>query len=93
MSQSVTHVVGPYVVFRALDRIIQRCAICGEKLEDIRPSRVAVVSTNGNNDLPIFPEGHLIRVTEGNPKEFVILGDFAKGLLPDDFCLSLVEEP
>jgi hypothetical protein len=90
---SVTHVAGPAVGFRKLDRFIQRCAVCGAKLEDLRPSRVSMVSTDGRNDLPQFPEAHLVRVTEGNPRHFEVLGEFTKADLPDDFCLDLVEEP
>ena len=89
---SVTHVVGPVVAFVKLDRVIQRCAVCGEKLEDFRPSRIAISSTDGNSRMPQFPEAHLVRVTEGNPKSFVMLGEFVKAELPDDFCLSLVEQ-
>ena len=90
---TVTHVVGPVVVFSKLDRVIQRCAVCGEKIEDYRPSRIAIVSSDGNNDLPQFPECKLLRVTEGNPKSFVVVGDFINDPLPDDFCLALVESP
>ncbi len=88
---SVTHVAGPVVRFNKLDRLIQRCAICGYKLEDLIPSCVLVASINGNDELPSFEECHLIRVTEGNPKHFEDLGNFVTATLPDDFCLPLVE--
>lgn len=92
---SVTHVAGPVVIFNKLDRVIQRCAVCGYKLEDLVPSRVAVLSTRGPSDggLPQFDQAHLIRVTEGNPKHFEDLGNFTEVDLPDDFCLALVERP
>lgn len=92
---SVTHVVGPLVGFSKLDRVIQRCAVCGEKLEDMRPSCVAVARPDGEHGthIPEFPEAHLLRVTEGNPKSFIVLGKFTEGELPDDFCLELVEGP
>jgi hypothetical protein len=90
---STTHVVGPQVVFGKLDRAIQRCAICGEKLDDYRPSRIAIVGTSGApSGLPSFGEGRLLRVSDGNPKSFVDVGDFVNDPLPDDFCLSLVEQ-
>lgn len=88
---STTHVVGPAVQFNKLDRFIQRCAVCGYKLEDLIPSCVMVSSTDDNNDIPCFAEAHLLRVTEGNPKHFEDLGNFTTTDLPDDFCLSLVE--
>lgn len=88
---TTTHLAGPVVTFGKLDRLIQRCAVCGEKLEDLRPSCVSVMSKNGNNELPQFAEAHLIQVTEGNPKRFLDLGDFTQVELPDDFCLRLVE--
>lgn len=92
MTNTTTHVAGPLVGFEKLDRAIQRCAVCGEKLEDMRPSRVMVMSTNGDNSIPRFAEAHLIRVSYGeNPKSFIDLGDFREAELPDDFCLKLVE--
>ncbi len=91
---TTTHVAGPVVQFGKLDRVIQRCAVCGEKLEDLRPSCIMVASTDEKDrGIPQFAEAHLIRVTEGNPRGFVDLGDFTKEPLPDDFCLSLVERP
>ena len=90
---SVTHVVGPMIGFKELDRVIQRCAVCGEKLEDYHPSRIAIQITEGSGAcLPMFPEAKLLRVQEGNPKSYTVLGDFETYPLPEDFCLSLVEE-
>jgi hypothetical protein len=90
---SVTHVAGPMVGLVKLDRAVQRCALCGYKLEDFRPSRIAVASTAGAPDqIPQFPERHLIRVSGDNPRHFIVLGDFVDTDLPEDFCLALVEE-
>lgn len=89
---TTTHVAGPVVGFAKLDRVIQRCAVCGYKLEDLRPSQIAMVSSDGHNDIPQFPEAHFVRVTEGNPKRFEVLGEFTIADMPEDFCLSLVEE-
>jgi hypothetical protein len=88
---SVTHVAGPSIHLVKLDRLVQRCALCGAKLEDIRPSCIAIASTNGDRSLPQFVARHMIRVTEGNPRHFEDLGDFIDADLPDDFCLELVE--
>jgi hypothetical protein len=89
---TTTHLAGPLVVFSKLDRAIQRCAVCGEVLEDMQPSCISVVSTRSDDHgLPQFAEAHLIEATEGNPKQFLDLGDFTKVDLPNNFCLALVE--
>lgn len=87
---STTHVAGLVVKFRVLDRVIQRCAVCGEKLEDLRPSRIAVCSTD-DRGLPVFGEGRLVEVIDGNPRSFIDCGDFETAELPENFCLALVE--
>jgi len=90
---SVTHIAGPCVGFKREDRMIQRCCLCGAVLIDDKPSRMAV--PKGMEDaLPHFADGHLIRVTEGNPTQYLDLGRFADPAvsLPDDFCYPLVEE-
>lgn len=91
-----THVAGPVVYLERLRRIIQRCAVCGEKLEDIRLDNIMVLSTPGaaDNGPPSgFAERHLIEVTDGNPRRFLDLGDFTEvATLPENFCLALVEE-
>lgn len=90
---SVTHVAGPVVTFGKNDRIIQRCACCGESLLDVRPSRVAVQSEDGDRGVGHFAERHLVHVSGQNPKHYVDLGDFIEKDLPEDFCLALVESP
>lgn len=92
---SVTHVAGPVVFFGKADRVIQRCAVCGDMLTHIRPSRIAVLGKKEVtiDDLPHFGEGRLITVVDGNPRQFTDVGGFADNPdLPDDFCLELVEE-
>ena len=93
MFETTTHIAGPLVRFRDIDRAIQRCAVCGEKLEDIRPSCTAVLSTRGDSSLPQFPQAHLVRVSGDEAcKRFEVLGGAEVVGLPDDFCLRLVEE-
>lgn len=88
---SITHIAGIAVGIKSVDIWIQRCAMCGEVLQDIYPSRCMIASED-NRGLPEFKVGSLYRVTEGNPTSFVLLGDFSEiEKLPDDFCLSLVE--
>jgi hypothetical protein len=88
---TTTHLAGPVIHFQG--RVIQRCAVCGEKLEDYHLNRIAVISTCGNTEPPHFAEAHCIQVSEGNPKRFLDLGAFTEiETIPDDFCISLVEE-
>lgn len=84
---SVTHVAGPAVSFTSLDRVIQRCVVCGDVLEDFRPSCVMVVG-GGGGGVPVWPERHLVHV---DGAQRIVLGDFGNAPLPDDFCLALVE--
>lgn len=97
--RSTTHVAGPWVGFKAEDRLIQRCMVCGEKLIDLKPSCTHVAVPPENQDeksieryIPTFSPGRMIQVSEGNPKQFLDVGDFKVDPLPDDFCLALVEE-
>lgn len=74
-------------------RTIQRCALCGEKLLDNK-NAAAPIGPNGEPpDFPVWGERALVTVTEGNPTEYILAGDFvAVEKLPEDFCLALVEE-
>lgn len=87
---STSHVAGIAVGIWSADIFIQRCALCGEVLQDLRPSRLAVPDGDYRG-LPEFKAAGVYRVTQGNPTSFIFLGDFAKIALPDDFCLPLVE--
>lgn len=85
---SVTHVAGP--VFHYNDRIIQRCACCGEKLAD---NLRVMMPLNPDGTAPVFPtwkERHLVHC-ESN--RMTLGGDFADDnvLVPPDFCIQLVE--
>ncbi len=85
---SVTHLAGPLVGFRKLDRVIQRCCWCGDKLMDYKPSETPVAD---NGDPPAFTCGHLIQVRGKNPEHFRDIGPFVSTEVPDDFCYQLVE--
>lgn len=82
---TTTHLAGPVVGFRSLDRVIQRCALCGIALDDYRPSCVA---TSDGAPPPKFAEGNLIRIAEfEGGRHCSDLGDFTTQPLPEDFCL------
>lgn len=88
---SVTHVAGISIGIKSVDLWIQRCALCGEVLQDLKPSRIFVPEGEDMKP-PEFKVGGLYRITQGNPKSFIFLGDFAEiQRLPDDFCFSLLE--
>lgn len=88
---STTHVAGIAIGIKSEDIFIQRCALCGYVLQDLRPSRIMVQGSD-DRGLPEFAVGGLYQITEGNPTSFIHLGDFAKvDELPSDFCLPLVE--
>lgn len=84
---AIVHVAGPVVGIGT--RIIQRCAVCGDKLAD--NIRVAM-PLNPDGSLPSFPtwkEGDLIEF-DGHRQN--VVGNFGEdGPLPDDFCIILVE--
>ncbi len=75
---TATHVAGPAV--QAGQRVIQRCAVCGEKLSD-----------NGDSILVgLFAEGQLVRAEDGyfygTDRNFLTVKR-----MPRDFCIALVE--
>lgn len=86
---SVTHVAGPVVTIRSLNRSIQRCAICGEKLRD-NLNEMGPIGPDGKPPAFLhYSEAALIEI-DGNRTS--VVGDFLDcDRLPDDFCLSLVE--
>lgn len=88
---STTHVAGPCISFQSLDRVIQRCAVCGYKLLDMLPSRTMVCTQDESRAIPAFTVAHMIEVEEGNPKRTTDVGNFFTRKLPDNFCLKLVE--
>jgi hypothetical protein len=76
---TTTHVAGP--LLKHCDRLIQRCAICGEKLYDS-----ADVTEPGESS---FVEKQLVQMRAWGPK---CLGEYQdKCWLPPDFCIDLVE--
>ena len=92
--KTVTHLAGPPVTLMGgINRIIQRCAVCGEKLADRdRP----ILSIPGNEMLTAYAQGHLVRFyPEKGEGVFVSMGAISKlrAGLPEDFCLKQVEKP
>ena len=84
---SVTHVAGPVV--KVHNRVVQRCALCGEKLVD-NAYAVSPLRLDGSPpDCCVWAERCLVHCDTGRMvagKDFV-----ASEELPDDFCLALVE--
>lgn len=82
---SVTHLTGP--VIRVYDRIIQRCAVCGEKLCDNKNVMVPLNLDGSVPEFPVWPEGVFL-FHQSNFWKIVTVEDY-----PDckDFCIDLVE--
>lgn len=95
---SVTHVAGPVVTIAG--RSIQRCACCGEKLLDNLREMAPVGPDGEPAQFLHWPEAGLVRFEDVTKEQERLqltsrkhLGDFqGSDPLPDDFCLSLVEE-
>jgi len=80
MDDTVTHVPSPPLVYK--QRMIQRCAVCGDKLLDI--------NLNGDEVQPAHPDGELVRFK--NRKSVKIMGEYERfNNVPPDFCIVLVE--
>jgi hypothetical protein len=80
-------------------RVIQRCAICGEKLFDSKDEELDVttemIAENGPNSLPIWPSHQFLRnyADEGRMVAFGPERDprTSEMYMPDDLCIALVE--
>lgn len=77
---SVTHVAGPTVSHNG--RIIQRCAVCGEKLAD----NLGCASSDGT--FCTWADAALVQV-DGN--QSTLIGSYFNDDPSDDFCIILVE--
>lgn len=84
---SVTHITGLRVT--ACGRVIQRCAWCGEKLCDSQGVMMPLKPDGSPPEFATWPSDRLLRVTEGNPRSFVLLPESDE--LPTDSCFELVE--
>lgn len=84
---SVTHIAGPAIT--ACGRVIQRCSLCGAKLCD--SNNVAIVTTREDQEpkFPTWEVGRLIRVSAGNPTNYMLLEDTDR--LPKDTCFDLLD--
>lgn len=89
---SVTHLAGAVVRIgkKPHGRVIQRCAVCGDKLCDNVNFAAPLGPDGAPAEFATWPEGHMVKVSGGRS---VGQGSFAGAArLPKDFCLMLVEE-
>lgn len=85
---STSHLAGAAITVEG--RLIQRCAICGDKLIDSKNCFIAA-TTRENDTFSSWKPGMFVRVTTGNPQQWELLEDSGDGKLPDDSCIDLVE--
>lgn len=83
--ESATHLAGPVVVING--RIIQRCAVCGEKLRDNLGEQAPMKPDGSPPEFHAWEEAALVQVAGNRASRIGSLNDD----LPDDFCLALVE--
>lgn len=88
MKDTVTHIAGMRIT--ACGRVVQRCALCGEKLCDSKNTAAPLKPDGTPPDFPTWQEGRLVRVTPGNPTAYYLLDDTDE--LPDDSCIELLED-
>lgn len=85
--ETVTHIAGLVMVMPG--RLIQRCALCGEKLCDSKDGTVALNEDGTASGYPRWDTGRHVRITFGNPQQSELLAESDQ--LPPDSCLALVE--
>ncbi len=81
MPTSVTHVAGPIMICDL--RILQRCAICGEKMIDTTLAQTG-------DQFAAYPPGKMVSHDGGKIQVGQCFFHRAEKL-PADFCLALVE--
>lgn len=87
MRTTTTHIAGPPVSLG--DRVIQRCAVCGEKLCDNLNCAMPMEADGSIPLFPVWPQGALVQM-EGNRSS--VIGNVCEGdAVPEDICLDLVE--
>lgn len=89
MSESTTHLAGPAITI--CGRVIQRCAICGEKLVDSLNCAMPLKPDGTADTIGTWEPGRLVRVEAGNPAHWILLEDPEDMRLPADACIDLVE--
>lgn len=95
MNDTTVHLAGNTVTIGS--RMIQRCLICGYKLNDIDFERVAIMQTPGcptPSSVRGFEVGHLIEVSGTNPVHFADIGDTHQPSFNtawENCCIHLVE--
>ena len=87
---TVTHCAGPPVTIGG--RVIQRCAVCGEKLCDSLGAAMPLPEEGIDPVFPTWKQAGLVQIEPGTPTRSSLVGDLLSTKpLPDDFCLQLVE--
>lgn len=90
MMPTISHLSGPYITLSG--RLIQRCAICGEKLRD---SKNEVGPTRPDGSPPIatyWPVLKWVRVTTDENPQRSTLVEIEDGMIPGDACDVLLED-
>lgn len=82
---SVTHIAAPFVIIRG--RVIQRCAVCGEKLVDTKGTAMPLRPDGTPDKMPTWGPFELVQV-EGNRQSVIRCVD---DKYPADGCIELVE--
>lgn len=89
MTQTVTHFIGPPV---AMDgRLIQRCAICGEKLLDIFMPKSGDGANGKVAYVSVWPVGEYLHYSGVDGEDPSLMAKISGHELPADCCISLVE--
>lgn len=86
-ARTTTHIAGPCLVYDG--RVIQRCAVCGKKLVDMRTDPPGVFGPGGYTAMTLIQEKGS---KNGATSTFVPAPVPADQKLPPDNCFALVEE-
>ena len=88
MRHSITHIAGPRMV--VCGRTIQRCSVCGALLVDSKGVAM-VMSSDGreSNDIGTWEGGRQVKVTIGNPTQYILLPDGDQ--LDEDACFYTLD--
>lgn len=87
-TDTVTHLPTTPVFIEG--RVIQRCAVCGEKLYDsLQQEGRYILSSEDAAGLPTYTVGACVRFRDGEVVE--AFGVPPNSDMPEDFCIALVE--
>lgn len=85
---TVTHVAAHPIVLN--ERVIQRCAICGEKLLDSKNSSIPIGPDGETPVFPVWTPGSLVEIKGTRSLDIGSFSDESKQL-PESLCINLVE--